>query len=271
MKLGARVFKTGVAIVFALFIAELLKLPSPVFAGIAAIFAIQPSIYRSYQTIVEQVQANIIGATIAVIFGLLFGHHVVAIGIAVIIAIGLMLKFRLEKSLSLALVSVVAIMEFQGDDFLTFGLIRFVTILVGVLAAFVVNLVFLPPKYEVKLFRKIYILQDDIIRWTRLAVRQASEHTSTKTALSKFKNRMLRVDTLYDLYKEERNYFKNKKYVKARKLVVYRQMILTSKKSLELLQRLHNHENELAQLPTQFHLMIQERLDSLLTYHSNCS
>lgn len=273
MKLGARVFKTGVAIVFALFIAELLKLPSPVFAGIAAIFAIQPSIYRSYQTIVEQVQANIIGATIAVIFGLLFGHHVVAIGIAVIIAIGLMLKFKLEKSLSLALVSVVAIMEFQGgDDFLTFGLIRFVTILVGgVLAAFVVNLVFLPPKYEVKLFRKIYILQDDIIRWTRLAVRQASEHTSTKTALSKFKNRMLRVDTLYDFYKEERNYLKNKKYVKARKLVVYRQMILTSKKSLELLQRLHNHENELAQLPTQFHLMIQERLDSLLTYHSNCS
>jgi len=267
MKLGARVFKTGVAIVFALFIAELLKLPSPVFAGIAAIFAIQPSIYRSYQTIVEQVQANIIGATIAVLFGLLFGHHVVAIGIAVIIAIGLMLKFKLEKSLSLALVSVVAIMEFQGEDFLTFGLIRFVTILVGVLAAFVVNLVFLPPKYEIKLFRKIYILQDDIIRWTRLAVRQASEHTSTKGALSKFKSRMLRVDTLYDLYKEERNYFKNKKYVKARKLVVYRQMILTSKKSLELLQRLHNHENELAKLPTQFHLMIQERLDSLLTYH----
>ena len=66
-------------------------------------------------------------------------------------------------------------------------MIRFVTILVGVLAAFIVNLVFLPPKYEVKLFRKIYILQDDIIRWTRLAVRQASEHTSTKTALSKFK------------------------------------------------------------------------------------
>ena len=48
------------------------------------------------------------------------------------------------------------------------------------ISRFVVNLVFLPPKYEVKLFRKIYILQDDIIRWTRLAVRQASEHTSTK-------------------------------------------------------------------------------------------
>ncbi|MFJ7737617.1 aromatic acid exporter family protein [Lysinibacillus sp. NPDC097287] len=267
MKLGARVFKTAVAIVFALFIAELLKLPSPVFAGIAAIFAIQPSIYRSYQTIVEQIQANIIGATIAVIFGVLFGHHLVAIGIAVVVTIGLMLKFKLEKSLSIALVTVVAVMEIQGDDFITFGFIRFSTVLVGVLAAFVINLFFLPPKYEVKLFRKIHFLQDDIIRWTRLAVRQASEHTSTKAALGKFQSRMSRVDMLYEFYKEERSYFKNKKYEKARKLVVYRQMITTSKKSLELLHRLHRHENELAVLPPQFHLLIQERLDFLLTYH----
>ena len=267
MKLGARVFKTAVAIVFALFIAELLKLPSPVFAGIAAIFAIQPSIYRSYQTIIEQVQANIIGATVAVLFGSLFGHHMVAIGIAVVVTIGLMLKFKLEKSLSIALVTVVAIMEIQGDEFITFAFIRFSTILVGVLAAFVINLFFLPPKYEVKLFRKIHFMQDDIIRWTRIAVRQASEHTSTKVALGKLQSRMARVDMLYEFYKEERSYFKNKKYEKARKLVVYRQMITTSKKSLELLQRLHKHENEIATLPTQFRLMIQERLDFLLTYH----
>lgn len=215
MKLGARVLKTGVAIVFALFLAELLGLPSPIFAGIAAIFAIQPSIYRSYLTIIEQMQANLIGATIAVIFSLVFGHQIVAIGIAVILTISLMLKFGLEKSLSLALVTVVAIMEVQSDDFLTFALIRFATILVGVLAAFVVNLIFIPPRYETKLFKKIYFLQDDIIRWTRLAIRQASEHTSTKTALVKFKERMNRVETFYGFYKEERNYFKHKKYVKA--------------------------------------------------------
>lgn len=267
MKLGARIFKTGIAIVFALFVAEMLQLPSPVFAGIAAIFAIQPSIYRSYLTILEQIQANLIGATIAVIFGLLFGHQLVAIGLAAIITIGLMIKFKLDKSLALALVTVVAIMEVQGDDFLTFGFIRFATIFVGVLSAFVVNLFFLPPRYEVKLFRKINFLQDDIIRWTRLAVRQASEHTSTKAALSKFKTRMMDVEVLYEFYKEERNYFRNKKFVKARKLVVYRQMITTSKKSLELLHRLHQHENELAKMPEQFHQLIQERLDFLLTYH----
>ena len=74
MKLGARIVKTGVAIVFALFLADLLNLPAPIFAGIAAIFAIQPSIYRSYLTIIEQIQSNLIGAGVAVIFALIFGH-----------------------------------------------------------------------------------------------------------------------------------------------------------------------------------------------------
>ena len=267
MKLGARVLKTGVAIVFALFLADLLNVPSPVFAAIAAVFAIQPSIYRSYLTILEQLQANFIGATVAVIFGLVFGHHIVAVGIAAIIVLGLMMKLKLEKSISLALVTVIAIMEVPGDDFLMFGLIRFGTVMLGVFAAFVVNLVFLPPRYEVKLFKNINMVQDDIIRWTRLAVRQASEHTSTKMAITKLKSRLNELNTMYDFFKEERGYFKSQKFVKARKLVIYRQMLITSKRSYELLVRLHKHENEIGKLPRKFQIIIQERLDFLLTYH----
>lgn len=267
MKLGARVLKTGVAIVFALFIAELLNVPAPVFAGIAAIFAIQPSIYRSYLTILEQIQGNLIGAAIAIIFVLLFGHHIVAIGFAAIIVIAIMMKLKLEKAITLAIVTLIVIMEVQGDNFIAFALIRFGTIMIGIFAAFIVNLVFIPPKYEIKLFKSINSLQDDIIRWTRLAVRQASEHTSTKTALKKFKSHMDEIDTMYGFFEEERSYFKKERFIKARKLVLYRQMITTSKKSLELLQRLHKHENELVKLPEKFQRLTQERLDGLLTYH----
>ena len=267
MQVGARVLKTGFAIVFALFLAELLNLPSPVFAGIAAIFAIQPSIYRSYLTIIEQLQGNFIGATIAVTFGLIFGHHTVTIGLAAIIVIAIMLKFKLNSSLSLALVTVVAIMVYEGEDFLEFGIIRFITVMVGVFAAFLVNLVFIPPRYEIKLFKMIDPLQDDIIRWTRLAARQASEHTSTKNALNKFHSRLSGIENMYDFYKEERHYSKKKRFIQARKLVMYRQMIITTKKSLELLHRLNKHENEIANLPVPFRTMIQERLDFLLTFH----
>nr|WP_106781121.1 aromatic acid exporter family protein [Lysinibacillus timonensis] len=267
MQLGARVLKTGFAIVLSLFLSELLSLPSPAFAGIAAIFAIQPSIYRSYLSIIEQIQGNLIGAAVAVIFGLLFGHQVVAIGIAAIIVIGIMLKLKLDTSMSLALVTVVAIMVYEGDNFLEFSMIRFATVMVGVGAAFIVNMIFLPPRYEVKLFKAIDSLQDDIIRWTRLAVRNASEHNSTKTAINKIHSRFNDIEKLYGFYQEERHYRKKNRFVHTRKLVVYRQMITTTKKSMELLTRVYKHENAIGNLPITFRTMFLERLDFLLTYH----
>lgn len=267
MKLGARVLKTGIAIVIALFIAQLLELPTAVFAGIAAIFAIQPSIYRSYLTIVEQLQGNLIGATVAVVFTLLLGPQLIVIGLAAVVVMIIMLKLGLEKSISLALVTMIAVMEVKGDDFLTFALLRVATILVGVLAAFLVNLVFMPPKYETKLFQAIHQAQDEIIRWTRLAGRQASEHSATKKSLSKVKERLEQIDQLYSLFKEERSYVKKTSAAKARRLVVYRQMIITTRSSYDVLKRLHQFENELINLPEHFRMMIQERLEVLLVYH----
>ena len=120
----------------------LLQLPHPVFAGIAAIFAIQPSIYRSYLTIIEQIQGNVIGAVIGISFVLLFGHQLVVIGLAAVIIILIMLKLGLEKSISLALVMMIAIMEIKGDEFLSYALLRFLTLIIGVLAAFSVNSIF---------------------------------------------------------------------------------------------------------------------------------
>lgn len=267
MKLGARIVKTGVAIVFALFLAELLGLPNTVFAGIAAVFAIQPSIYRSYISIIENLQGNVIGAIIAVVFVLLFGHQLVIVGLAAVIIILIMVKLNLEKSITMALVMMIAIMEIKGDDFLIFALLRFSTIVIGVIAAFFVNLLFMPPKYETKLFNSLHQSQDEIIRWTRLVGRQASEHISTKKAIKKIKEGLAQVENTFSLYKEERSYFKRASGIKARKLVIYRQMIATSKSSYEVLKRLDQYENELINLPEHFRLMIQDRLDSLLTYH----
>ena len=267
MRLGARIIKTGVAIVLALFIAELLQLPQTVFAGIAAVFAIQPSIYRSYLRIVEQVQGNVIGAVIAITFVLIFGHQLVVIGLAAVIIILIMNKLKLEASISMALVMMIAIMEIQNDEFLTYAILRFATFFVGVFAAFLVNLLFLPPKYETKLFHSINQTQDEIIRWSRIAGRQTSDHISTKKALKTINERLATIDQTFLLYKEERGYFKKTSRAKARKLVAYRQMIAASKRSYEVLQRMHKFENELIDLPEQFRLMVQERLDSLLTYH----
>ena len=267
MKFGARILKTGIAIVFALFLAKLFGLPNPVFAGIAAIFAIQPSIYRSYLTFIEQIQGNIIGATVAISFALMFGHQLVFVGLAAVVIILIMIQFDLEKSLSLALVTMIAIMEIQDDAFLEFALLRLATVVTGVLAASFINVAILPPRHETKLFETIHEMQDEIIRWTRLASRQASEHAATKKTLSRLEDSLKDAEDLYKLYREERSVFNRNDYEKARKLVVYRQILNASRSSIDVLRKLHLYENELVELPEHFRMMIQERLDMLLTYH----
>lgn len=153
MKLGARMLKTGIAITLSLYIAQLLNLQPILFAGIAAIFAIQPTIYRSYLSVVEQIQGNIIGALLAIAFTLLFGNHLLIIGLAAIVAIGIMLKLKLENSIRLALVTIIAIMEAPVDEFLYYASLRTFSIFIGILSAFVVNLIFLPPNMKQDFFK----------------------------------------------------------------------------------------------------------------------
>lgn len=64
MTIGARVLKTGLAVAIALWIGQLIGLESPLIAAIASIFTIQPSIYRSWMQMLDQVQSNVLGAIV---------------------------------------------------------------------------------------------------------------------------------------------------------------------------------------------------------------
>jgi uncharacterized membrane protein YgaE (UPF0421/DUF939 family) len=267
MRLGARILKTGIAIVLSLYTAQLLHSPSPVFAAIAAIFAIQPTIYRSYLTIVEQIQGNIIGALLAILFGLVLGNTYIVIGLAAIIVIIISLKLKIDNTIALSLVTLIAIMDSSGGNFLQFSLIRFSTIMIGVFSAFVVNLVFMPPKYEQKLYMILSETTAEIIRWIRLSTRHDFDHSLLKNDIDKLKENSIKIEQFYMMYKEERIYFKKTGMEKARKLVIYRQMISAAKKGLEALKRLHHYENELLHLPERFQQSIQEQLDTLIYHH----
>ncbi|MGG0188059.1 aromatic acid exporter family protein [Bacillus rhizoplanae] len=267
MKLGARVLKTGIAITLALFACLLLGLPSPVFAGISAIFAVQPSVYRSYLTALEQIQANVIGAIFAIVFVFAFGNNPFIIGLTCILVIALTLKLHLENTISIALVTVIAIMEYQGANFFDFALLRFATIMVGIIAASLVNLIFMPPKYETKLYHKIVDNTEEVVKWIRMSSRQASDFTTLKTDIDHMKEKMIRLNHYYLLYKEERSYTKKVQFVKIRKLVLFRQMLTATNRALSTLKALHRTENELRYMPESFQESIQNELDSLTHYH----
>ncbi|OIJ17258.1 hypothetical protein BKP37_01785 [Anaerobacillus alkalilacustris] len=267
MKLGARIFKTGLSITLSLYVAMLLEMNPPMFAALAATFAIQPSIYKSFQTIIEQIQGNIISALLAVIFVLTFGHHPFVVGVVVIIVIAINIQLKMNAIIPLAVATVIIIMESPTDDFVTFASTRFLLIMVGIFSAFIVNLVFIPPKHETQLYHKLSDCTENIIKWIRLLTRNDAKQKMLKKDLSKLKEALVKIDNLFLLYKEERNYFKKRKYAKGRKVVLFRQMLVTSNKALAILKALNRRENELHHMPDELQMLIRDRLDYLTNYH----
>ncbi|NEU31910.1 aromatic acid exporter family protein [bacterium LRH843] len=268
MKLGARILKTGLAIMLSLYLAIWFNIESPTFAALAAAFAVQPSIYRTFQTILEQVQANVIGAILGIFFVITFGQQPYVVGLVVALAIAIILKVKLEATtIPLAMVTVIVVMGSPVDNFIEFASWRFVLIIIGVLAAFIVNLVFIPPRYETKLYQKLVKATEDINQWTMLTIRLDADHRALKKDLIRIEDNFIQIDNLYLLFKEERNYFLKNKYSKARKEVLYRQMLATTKKAFSVLRGLARRSEELSQMPEDTHQRFELQLDHLTAHH----
>lgn len=103
LKVGPRVIKTGIAVTLALYVCSIFNFESAVLAGVAAIFTIQPSIYRTWKHIWNQVQTNILGAIIALIALHFLGNEPFAIGLVMIVVILISIKLKMEDTISLTL------------------------------------------------------------------------------------------------------------------------------------------------------------------------
>ncbi|PYZ96934.1 hypothetical protein CR205_14770 [Alteribacter lacisalsi] len=267
MRLGARILKTGLAITLALYVATWLGFEPAVYAAMAAVFAVQPSVYRSFMTILDQVQANVISAVLAVVFVLSFGHEPFVVGVVVVLVIAINLKLGKEAIIPLAVVTAIIIMEAPSENFIEFAASRFLLVMIGVGASFLVNLVFLPPKHENHLYHKISDANEEIIQWIRLLTRHEAEYNTLKRDLKKLKDAMVKMDNIFLLYKDERTYFPKNEYPRMRKVVLFRQMLYTSKKSLRILRSLSRHENNMQRMPDELQDFIRLQLDDLMNYH----
>ncbi|MCT2534368.1 aromatic acid exporter family protein [Aquibacillus koreensis] len=267
MKLGARMLKTGLAVAIALYAATLLGFPSPVFAGIAAVFAIQPSIYRSFQTIIEQIQANIIGVGTAMLIVFTLGNDPFVIGFTTILVIGICMYLKMTETIPLAIVAVIAVMDSTQMTFTTFALLRFSALTLGIFSAFLVNLLFLPPKYETKLFHKVDQTTSDILQWLRVTTRHLSDFPSLKGEITRIQEDLKKIDQIYLLFSEERTYLKKNRLIKARKLIVFRQLIATANKSFDVLKAFHQLDEKIESIPTKLQAALIEEVDKVIHSH----
>lgn len=240
MTFGARVLKTGVAVTLALYASTLIGLQPPVIAAIAAVFAMQPSIYRSWRYFWEQLQTNTLGALLAVGALHFFQNAPIAIGLVCILVILLCLKMKMEDTLGLTLVTVIVVMEAPAGQ-LDFALNRFLLSCIGIACAFAVNLLLLPPNPQKQFFGQVQSVFDRMSLLLRTLISDEIKETVYREEKKKLRGLIKGLSDKYDLFEEEHKKLKKPGYSGTRRLVVYKQMLTALSRGEEILEVAEEH------------------------------
>lgn len=239
MALGPRVLKTGIAVTIALYLGTLLNLPSPVIAAVATIFAVQPTIYRSWRYLLDQLKTNTLGAIIALCVSMVFPHDPIIVGLTCIVVIMICLQIKMEITIGVTLVTVISVMEASGRW--DYAAMRFLQTIVGIGVAAFVNVVFFPPKPEVQYLKQLDAVFHRMSLLLRTAVSDEMKESSYRAEHDKLHGEIMSLQDKFKLFDEESRKLKRAKYKETRRVVVYKQMLTTLLKGAEVLEAIENH------------------------------
>lgn len=265
MTLGARVIKTGLAISLSLYMCRLLGLEPSVWAAIAAIIIMQPSLYGTWRHVWEQLQTNTLGAAIAFLAIYFFGNDLFSIGIVSIIVIVISVKMGMEKTIGLTLVTVLVIMETPGADFL-YAVNRFSIILVGIASALIVNVVIAPPNFRNMFEEKMKSVFTDMSLLLRTAISDEMTEQAFKHNKQSFHNGLKKCNEMYAGFDEVRRKMAKIKQINVRQIVVYKHMMSTLQKGEQILDLIGEHYFQYKN-HEQFEETFQDHLHSLISFH----
>lgn len=240
MTIGARVLKTGLAVSVALYICSLLNYSPAIFAAVAAIFTIQPSIYQSWQHIWEQLSTNVLGAVIALAAGMLFGNDPMAVGFVCIIVIILCIKIKMDSTIALTLVTVMAIIEAPGEGW-EFALNRFLIILIGMGSAFLVNIVIFPPKHKHHFTTQISSAFNQMSLLLRTVVSNEMKESIFKAEHQALLGTLRRLEEKYSVFEDERIIRQRSKHRHNRQLVLFKHLLGALHRGTDVLGNVEEH------------------------------
>lgn len=264
MKIGARILKTGLAVGLALYLGEWLQLEPVIFAGIAAAVTVQPSLYRSWQNSLQQIQANIVGALVAIVLALSLGTEPYVIALGIVIVISINIQFKFTKSIPLAMVTVLAIMSSPADPFWAFAGDRFLLIFIGVASSIIIN-VFIPPRHEKRLISQLYDIHEMIALNLRIMVETGRDIRHVRKDLEQLSGKFTELEELFALYREESRYKPRRRFQQARQLVVLRHMVTLCEEGLDTLWLLEKHQ-DILQANETAQILIDEELHELASF-----
>jgi uncharacterized membrane protein YgaE (UPF0421/DUF939 family) len=263
---GARVWKTGIAVTFALYISAWLNFTPPVIAAVAAIFAMQPSIYRSWRYLLEQLQTNVLGATLALLAGMIFSNNPIAIGIVCILVIIICLRMGMEETIGITLITVVAVMEASAEW--QFAVNRFLLSLIGIGSAFLINILFFPPKPKEQFTAQIHTVISKMSLLLRTAISNEMKESVFREEKDELLNSLQSLTEKYKLMEEEVKKLKRAGFSRIRQLVIYKQMLHALSKGHDVLDAVDEHYFQ-ATRTSQTNDYFDIHLEKLIKFHEH--
>lgn len=268
MRIGARVLKTGLAISLAIFL-SLYIIPdnSAVMAAIAAVTTTAPTVKKSYDMFKRRILANTIGGIVAVLALVTIGNNPIMVGIAAIFLITLLNLLKLEDVLTLAVITLVAIMSSNANDLYLSSFYRVIETIIGVTVSFLVNSLIYPPNHDQRFLETITELNQELFALTRAGLRKNIPFTIMEKDLTWAHKTFKQVQDLFDMIREEVIFLKSKRLEIGRRLVIYRHLMKTSQACLQLLEVLHKNDHVYKAFPKDLQVMVRERIELLLHGH----
>lgn len=267
MRIGARIVKTALAVMVALYLGEWWVPGSGAIAGITAALSVQPSLQRSWQNILDLLQANVMGAVLAVAAALLFGTQPFVIALVVILVIALGLQLRLETTIPLALVAVIFIMDSPTDNFLETAAERLFLILIGVFSSIFVNLVFFPPQHETRLRQALHETTEAILVLLRVVMENDMKSKAFRARSKELEEKLSELNRLYGLFQEEGVPPWRHRYAKHRRLVLYKEMIEACRHAFDLLRAAERYVPDIAHRDPELARLMDNQFEAMAAYH----
>ncbi|GEK90864.1 hypothetical protein AKA01nite_04860 [Alkalibacterium kapii] len=154
-------------------------------------------------------------------------------------------------------------------DVLSNAVYRVLATFAGVVVAFIINQLVLPPNYEEKLFHTTNQVTDDLTRFIRVNLRKNSQHSLMRTDLKSIEQSIKEMKRLLSFLKDSewQPFVRKRDHSFKRTLVVYRQFIRTTEAAYFLVRTLHESENVYNHFPEDLRILLRERLETLMSAH----
>lgn len=269
--IGPRMMKTGLAVALTIIITASLNLDLAVVAVITSVIAMQPSIMRSVSYVKEVVISNIIGITFALVGAYTLGLQPVSIGITVILAIAVNIKFGWLKTVNITILTIAIIM-LSGDESinLTYLIDRLSLIFIGVSSAFLVNALVFPPNHQKLIYgmiRKAFNKTSFLLRVIPNKTMKVKELKSKETELKK-EMKSLR-DYISVITDEKGRLFIRNRYNFMRDIIVFQQMRVVLEAEHELIAHLKSKMDKIEQISENQSFLVKKLVGKIVEYHEN--